>query len=118
VRGPCRRADNVPASSLLRSRRRLHASPPRPQALGGWARQRCPLPSCRLRRCRRLHPSATTAPPPSFMLEGWLSYGHPWAHYSGGYKDRLLSGPLGLLDLCYTVPVAVKRKDYRGIVLG
>jgi hypothetical protein len=51
------------------------------------------------------------------VLEG-LSYGHPWAHYSGGYQDRLLGGPLGLLKLCYTVPVSVKRKDYRGIILG
>jgi hypothetical protein len=25
---------------------------------------------------------------------------------------------LGLLDLCYTVPVGVKRKDYRGIVFS
>jgi hypothetical protein len=44
-----------------------------------------------------------------------VSYG-PWAHYSGGYQDRLLGGPLGLLDLCYTAPAAVERKDYRGIV--
>jgi hypothetical protein len=29
--------------------------------------------------------------------ETTLSYGHPWAHYSGGYQDRLLGGPLGLL---------------------
>jgi hypothetical protein len=28
-----------------------------------------------------------------------LSYGPPWAHYSGGYQDQLLGGPLGLLDL-------------------
>jgi hypothetical protein len=35
------------------------------------------------------------------VLEG-LSYGHPWAHYSGGYQDRLLGGLLGLLNLCYT----------------
>jgi hypothetical protein len=41
-----------------------------------------------------------------------------WAHYSGGYQDRLLGGPLGLLDLCYTVLVGVEPKDYRGIVLG
>jgi hypothetical protein len=25
-----------------------------------------------------------------------LSYGHPLAHYSGEYQDRLLGGPLGL----------------------
>jgi hypothetical protein len=45
-------------------------------------------------------------------------YGHPWAHYSGGYQDRLLDGPLGLLDLCYTTPDGVERKDYGGRVLG
>jgi hypothetical protein len=67
------------------------------------------------------------SPRPSRLLEdimlnykvlGGLSYGHPWAHYSGGYQDRLLGGPLGLLDLCYAAPVGVERKDYRGIVLG
>jgi hypothetical protein len=53
-----------------------------------------------------------------YKVLGSLSYGHPWAHYSGGYQERLLGGPLGLLDLCYTAPVGVERKDYRGIVLG
>jgi hypothetical protein len=53
-----------------------------------------------------------------FSPRVWLSYGHPWAHYSGGYQDRLLGGPLGLLNLCYMTPVGVERKDYRGIVLG
>jgi hypothetical protein len=48
----------------------------------------------------------------------WLSYGHPWAHYSGGYQDGLLGGLLGLLNLCYMVPVGVERKEYRGIVHG
>jgi hypothetical protein len=47
-----------------------------------------------------------------------VSYGHPWAHYSGGYQDRLLGGPLGLLDLCYTTPDGVERKDHEGGVLG
>jgi hypothetical protein len=51
-------------------------------------------------------------------LEAAVSYGHPWAHYSVGYQDRLLGGPLGLLDLCYTVPASMECKDYRGIVLG
>jgi hypothetical protein len=50
------------------------------------------------------------------VLRG-LSYGHPWAHYSGGNRDRLLGGPLGLLDLCYTTPDGVERKDYGGGVL-
>jgi hypothetical protein len=47
-----------------------------------------------------------------------MSYGPPWAHYLGGYQDRLLGGPLGLLDLCCTAPDGVKHKDYRGEVLG
>jgi hypothetical protein len=47
-----------------------------------------------------------------------LSYRHPWAHYSGGYWDRLLRGPMGLLDLGCTTPVGVKHKAYRGLVLG
>ena len=67
------------------------------------------------------------SPRPSRLLEdilldyevlGGLSYGHPWAHYSGGYQDRLLSGPLGLLDLGNTAPAGVERKAYRGLVLG
>jgi hypothetical protein len=49
---------------------------------------------------------------------GLVSYGPPWAHYLGGYQDRLLGGPLGLIDLCRTVPVGVRRKDYGGEVLG
>jgi hypothetical protein len=51
------------------------------------------------------------------VLRG-LSYGPPWAHYLCGYQDRLLSGPLGLPDLCRTVPDGVRRKDYGGEVLG
>jgi hypothetical protein len=47
-----------------------------------------------------------------------LSYGPPWAHYLGGYQDRLLGGPLRLPDLRSTVPAGVKHKDYRGEVLG
>jgi hypothetical protein len=47
-----------------------------------------------------------------------LSYGPPWAHYLGGYQDRLLGEPLELLDLCYTTPDGVERKDYGGGVLG
>jgi hypothetical protein len=46
-----------------------------------------------------------------------MSYGPSWAHYLGGYQDRLL-GPLGLLDLACTAPVGVKRKDLGGEVLG
>jgi hypothetical protein len=47
-----------------------------------------------------------------------LSYGRPWAHYLGGYRDRLLGAPLGLPDLRCTIPAGVKHKDYRGEVLG
>jgi hypothetical protein len=47
-----------------------------------------------------------------------VSYGPPWAHYLGGYQDRILGGPLGLPDLRCTVPDGVKHKDYRGEVLG
>jgi hypothetical protein len=53
-----------------------------------------------------------------YKVLGGLSYGHPWAHYSGGYQDRLLGGPLGLLDLCCTAPDGVERKDYDEGVLG
>jgi hypothetical protein len=47
-----------------------------------------------------------------------LSYGPPWAHYLGGYQDRLLSGPLGLPSLRYTAPEGVEHKDYTRVVLG
>jgi hypothetical protein len=47
-----------------------------------------------------------------------MSYGPPWAHYLGGYQDRLLSGPLGLPGLRYTAPEGVEHKDYTGVVLG
>jgi hypothetical protein len=47
------------------------------------------------------------------VLRG-LSYGHPWAHYSGRYHDRLLGGPLGLLDLCYTAPLAWSARTTKG----
>jgi hypothetical protein len=36
----------------------------------------------------------------------------------GGNQDRLLGGPLGLPDLCRTVPDGVRRKDNSGDVLG
>jgi hypothetical protein len=47
-----------------------------------------------------------------------VSYGPPWAHYLGGYQDRLLGGPLGLPGLRYTAPDGVEHKDYGGEVLG
>jgi hypothetical protein len=52
-----------------------------------------------------------------YKVLGGLSYGPPCAHYLGGYQDRLLGGPLGLLGLCYTAPDDVRRKDYDGEVL-
>jgi hypothetical protein len=58
-------------------------------------------------------------PSHSAIKRGWgLSYGPPWAHYLGGYQDRLLGGPLGLPGLRYTVPEGVEHKDYGGEVLG
>jgi hypothetical protein len=47
-----------------------------------------------------------------------LSYGPPWAHYLGGYQDRLLGGPLGLPGMRYMAPEGVEHKDRRGEVLG
>jgi hypothetical protein len=52
------------------------------------------------------------------VLEQKLSYGPPWAHYLGGYQDRLLGGPLGLPGLRYTASEGVEHKDYTGVVLG
>jgi hypothetical protein len=46
------------------------------------------------------------------ISERFLSYGPRWAHYLGGYQDRLLGGPLGLLGLRYTAPDGVEHKDY------
>jgi hypothetical protein len=53
-----------------------------------------------------------------YKVLGGLSYGPPWAHYLGGYQDRLLGGPVGLPDLRCTTPDGVKHMDYRGEVLG
>jgi hypothetical protein len=50
--------------------------------------------------------------------ERQMSYGPPWAHYLGGYQDRLLGGPLRLPGLRYAAPDGVEHKDYRGVVLG
>jgi hypothetical protein len=47
-----------------------------------------------------------------------VSYGPPWALYLDGYQDRLLGGPLGLLDLGHMTPDGVGCKDYGGGVLG
>jgi hypothetical protein len=48
----------------------------------------------------------------------YVSYGPPWAHYFGGYQDRLLGGPQGLPGLRYTAPEGVEHKDYTRVVLG
>jgi hypothetical protein len=53
-----------------------------------------------------------------YKVLGGLSYGPPWAHYLGGYQDRLLGGLLRLPDLRCTVPDGMKHKDYRGEVLS
>jgi hypothetical protein len=52
-----------------------------------------------------------------YKVLGGLSYGHPRAHYPGGVLDRLLRGPLRLLDLGYTVQGGVKHKATRVLVL-
>jgi hypothetical protein len=52
------------------------------------------------------------------MTEIAVSYGPPWAHYFGGYQDRLLGGPLVLPGLRYTASECVEHKDYTGVVLG
>jgi hypothetical protein len=54
----------------------------------------------------------------SRFLRWFVSYGPPWAHYLGGYQDRLLGGPLGLPEFFRMVPDGVRRKDYGGEVLG
>jgi hypothetical protein len=63
---------------------------------------------------RQVFMTTNETPRPS----GTVSYGPPWAHYLGGYQDRLLGGPLGLPDLRCMVPDGVKHKDYRGEVLS
>jgi hypothetical protein len=63
--------------------------------------------------------SACGAPFVSASRRPWgLSYGPPWAHYIGGYQDRLLGGPLGLPGLRYTALEGVEHKDNTGVVLG
>jgi hypothetical protein len=52
-----------------------------------------------------------------YKLVGGLSYGPLRAHYLGGYQDRLLGGPLGLLGFCHMAPDGMGRKDYGGEVL-
>jgi hypothetical protein len=47
-----------------------------------------------------------------------MSFGPPLDHYLSGYQDRLHGGPLGLPNLCRTVPAGVRRKDHGGEVLG
>jgi hypothetical protein len=68
---------------------------------------------------RSMRPSWWTSCFPSLSCPRWtVSYGPPWANCLGGYQDRLLGGPLGLLCLCHTAPDGVGRKDYGGEVLG
>jgi hypothetical protein len=64
-----------------------------------------------------LDPKAKVEGPSESPRES-LSYGPPWAHYLGGYQDRLLVGPLGLPGLRYTAPEGMEHKDYTGVVLG
>jgi hypothetical protein len=50
---------------------------------------------------------------PPLLYGDEVSYGPPWAHYLGGYQERLLGGPLGLPDLCRTVPDAREAQGLR-----
>jgi hypothetical protein len=72
------------------------------------------------RRLRARHVAGEDVPRARHMDRrvGALSYGPPWAHYLGGYQDRLLGGPLGLPGLRYTASEGVEHKDYTGVVLG
>jgi hypothetical protein len=71
--------------------------------------------------CTTSPPSLSKTPLPldlAPMRNTTLPYGPPWAHYLGGYQDRLLGGPLGLPGLCRTTHDGVRRKDYGREVLG
>jgi hypothetical protein len=70
--------------------------------------------------CGKDLPLITSPKPRTVREPTWvrLSYGPPWAHYLGGYQDRLLGGPLGLPGLHYTTLDGVEHKDYGGEVLG
>jgi hypothetical protein len=72
------------------------------------------LPSSEFRLARGFISVSLEAPSQAHPL----SYGPPWAHYLGGYQDRLLGGPLGLPGLRYTAPEGVEHKDYTGVVLS
>jgi hypothetical protein len=65
-----------------------------------------------------LHSQLACSRLPASIRTWSMSYGPPWAHYLGGYQDRLLGGPLGLPGLRYTAPEGVEHKDYTGVVLG
>jgi hypothetical protein len=82
----------------------------------GWWCQKATNERAESKKCKRRRPEEDG--PVSAQKGPILSYGPPWAHYLGGYQDRLLGGPLGLLDLCRTEPDGVRRKDYGGEVLG
>jgi hypothetical protein len=98
------------------STERSRAAPPPPSPLG--------QPASTHAAAQELHaagrPWTRRSPAMDTRVEGGtpLSYGPPWAHYLGGYQDRLLGGPLGLPSLRYTAPEGVEHKDCRGEVLG
>jgi hypothetical protein len=97
---------------------------PCPRPDGPVALADCPrhLAGLSVRPLRTVRPARPDSPPEVDSLvtcfDSFLSYGPPWAHYLGGYQDRLLGGPLGLPGLRCTAPDGVKHKDYRGEVLG
>jgi hypothetical protein len=69
------------------------------------------------RRAAHRQPAVAATAASQFLVRA-VSYGPPWAHYLGGYQDRLLGGPLGLPGLRYTASGGVEHKDSKGVVLG
>jgi hypothetical protein len=68
--------------------------------------------------CNGMEDVACVPIAPAARMEAGASDVDRWAHYSGGYRDRLLDGPQGPPDLGCRTPDGVKHKAYRGIVLG
>jgi hypothetical protein len=84
---------------------------PRKSAIFLFARLR--LDSSRLTGLQLELCTCKLAQDPNPLTVVWTSLGP----LLGGYQDRLLGGPLGLTDLCRTVPIGLRRKDHGGEVL-
>jgi hypothetical protein len=109
---PSARAGLPPLSHARGDRHLYHRFPIVPPRPSPPVRRRPPLLQS------SSSPRDAVTPPPHSLPASPLSYGPPWAHYLGGYQDRLLGGSLGLLGLRYTAPEGVEHKDYTGVVLG